>query len=74
MKEQTPQRNDANRVYKQYVKPLEPSHKGEYVVVTPDGQTILGPTLMSAVQQAQAISPKDNFIFKVGDKVLGKLR
>ena len=68
-----PRRKNANRVYKQYVKPLEPSHRGEYVVVTPDGQTIFGPTLLAAVQQAQEISPKDNFIFKVGDKVLGKV-
>ena len=73
-KEQTPQKKDANRVYKQYVKPLEQTHRDQYVVVTPDGQTILGSTLIDAVQRAQQISPQDNFIFKVGDRVLGKLR
>lgn len=73
-KAQTSRKADANSIYKQYVKPLEQRHKGEYVVVTPDGQTIFGADLMSAVLRAQQISAQDNYIFKVGDRILGKLR
>lgn len=71
---QNPSLQDANKAYALYVKPLESKHKGKYVVVTPGGKTIFSPSLMEAVEEARRISNANNFIFKVGDKVLGKIR
>ena len=62
-----------DRVYQQYVKPLEQAHTGEYVLVTPDGRTVLAPTLLEIAQQAPQAPSKDNCIFKVGEKVIGRL-
>ena len=64
---------DMDRVYQQYVKPLEQTHTGEYVLVTPNGRILLAPTLLEIAQQAQQAPSKDNCIFKVGDKVIGRL-
>ncbi len=67
-------RNEAmDRVYRQYVKPLEKSHWGEYVLVMPDGRTILAQTLEEIAQQAHQAPSEDNCLFKVGEKVIGRL-
>jgi hypothetical protein len=44
------------------------------VLVTPEGRTFLAPTLLEVAEQAHNIPSEDNFIFKVGDRVVGKLR
>ncbi len=64
---------DMDRVYQQYVKPLEQAHTGEYALVTPDGRTTLAPTLLEIAQLAHQAPSKDNCIFKVGDKVIGRI-
>lgn len=65
---------DMDRIYRQYVKPLEKAHTGEYVLVTPDGRTTLAPTLLEIAQQAHQAPSKDNCIFKIGEKAVGWLR
>ena len=62
---------DMDRVYRQYVKPLEQAHTGEHVLVTPDGRTVLAPTLLEIAQKAHRTPSEDNDIFKVGEKVIG---
>jgi hypothetical protein len=64
---------DPDALYQRYVKPLEPTHKDQYVLVTPSGQTVLAPTLLEAVQEASKVPSKDNFIFKVGQKSVGTI-
>lgn len=71
---QYPRLQEVRKAYALYVKPLEAKHKGEYVVITPDGKTIFNSSLIKAVEGARKISTANNFIFKVGDKVLGTLR
>lgn len=74
MDDERARRNEAmDRVYRQYVKPLEEAHTGEYVLVTPEGRTVLAPTLVEIAQQAQRTPNKDNCIFKIGKKVIGRL-
>jgi len=63
----------AERVYEQYVKPLEQAHQDEFVLVASDGQIIFAPTLLALAEKAQKTPSKDNFLFKVGDKVIGHL-
>lgn len=73
-REQRLSAGNADRVYKQHVKPLEPAHMGEYAPVTADGQVVLTPTLVEAAWRAAQAPSEKNFIFKVGTKSVGKLR
>ena len=74
MSELQPRKQDADRLYTQYVKPLEKDHKGEYVAVSLQGKTILAPTLLEVMQQAEDIfGPRQTVVFKVGAKSVGRL-
>ena len=72
--EQAPNKRDADRLYQQYVKPLEKDHEGQYAAVSLHGRTVIAPTLLEAVQQGtDAFGRGKNVVFKIGDKVVGKL-
>jgi hypothetical protein len=74
MTEAQPRKQDADRLYNQYVKPLEPKHKGEYIAVSLDGKTLLAPTLLEALEQAEDVfGPRQTVVFKIGKKAVGKL-
>lgn len=66
--------HEAHQVYDRHVKPTEDDHRGEYVLVTPDGETVFAPTLAKVFQYAHERSNPSNYIFKVGDVALGKIR
>ncbi len=53
-------------VYDRYVRPLEPTHAGQYVMVAPDGQMILATDLSDLVAQADQLPPTGNYLYKVG--------
>ena len=74
VRDQKSETREAHQVYNLHVKPVEHIHEGEYVVVMPDGQMIFAPTLVEVMQRAQAQASPANFIFKVGDVVVGNLR
>jgi hypothetical protein len=61
-------------LYERFGKPLEPAHTGEFIAITPDGRTLLGPTLIGTVQQAAATFGPGSFVFKVGEVVVGAWR
>ena len=73
-RDQASQSQEAHRVYDQHVKPVEEAHEGEYALVTPDGQVMFAPTLVDIMKLGQERASRDNFIFKVGDVALGKVR
>jgi hypothetical protein len=73
MENKRPTKQEADKVYEQYIKPLEMQHKNQYVVVTPDGKTVFAPSLVEAMQQGVQAFGKGNFVFKVGEKVVGQL-
>jgi hypothetical protein len=64
--------DQALSLYERYGKPLEAEHAGEYVAITPDGRTLVAPTLHEAMVDGAARFGPGNFIFKVGDLVVGK--
>ena len=64
----------ADSLYKQYGRPLEQEHWGEYVAIFPDGRTLVGPDLLVVSDQALAEFGKGSFVFKVGVKAVGKWR
>jgi hypothetical protein len=53
---------------------LEAEHAGEYVTVFPDGKTIIGRTRLEAAGQAVCTIGRGSFLFKIGEKAVGKWR
>jgi hypothetical protein len=60
-----------DQLYAQYVKPLEQKHAGKYVAVSPQGKVVLASTLVDVMKKAEAELGSGNFVFKVGDIVVG---
>lgn len=72
---QIPRKQDSDRLYNLYVKPLEKEHKGKYATVDFSGDIIITPSLLEAIQKADdKFGSKQTITFKVGDKVVGKIR
>jgi hypothetical protein len=63
-----------DELYDKYGRPLEANHRGEYLAVSPDGNTILGTTLYDVAEQAEATFGPGNFLYKIGEKAVGKWR
>jgi hypothetical protein len=67
-------KQQGDKLYEQYGRPLEAEHWGEYVVITPDGRTLLAPTFADAVARSSDEFGGGNFVFKVGPRVVVTLR
>jgi len=52
---------EQKRLYEQYGKSLEKEHTGEYVAITPDGQTIIGKWMGEVLHDAVDAFGPDNF-------------
>ncbi len=63
-----------DELYERYGKLLEAKHRGEFLAVSQDGRTLVGPDLADVVEKAAAEFGPENFIFKVGEKVVGRWR
>lgn len=68
-----PKRQDADRVYEKYVKPLEKDHRGKFIAVSSKGKTILGASLVEVMQEGINTLGSGNFVFKVGEKAVGRI-
>ena len=64
----------ADSLYMQYGKPLEQEHWGEFVAIFPDGRLVLGNSQREVLEQGLDQFGPGSFVFKVGDKVVGKWR
>ena len=64
----------SEKLYDQYGKPLEQAHWGEYVAIFPDGKTIVGADLTEVSVRALDQFGQGSFVFKVGEKAVGKWR
>ena len=69
-----PDNKDADDLYNRYGKPLESDHRGEFVAVTKEGQTLLAPSLEEAMLKARDLFGPGSFIFLVGERAVGKWR
>ena len=67
-------RKTARALYEQYGKPLEAEHKGEYVVISNSGNTIVGKSLTEVVTNAIYTFGKGQFVFKIGSRAVGSFR
>ena len=64
----------SDRLYSEYVKPLESEHFGEYAAVAPDGRFVLASTLVDVMKKADQRLPPGSFLFKVGEVVIDTWR
>jgi len=62
----------AETLYEQYGKPLEKTHKGDYIAIAEDGKTIIGESALEVMQEAKKRLGPGNFIFKLGERSIGK--
>jgi len=69
-----PGNEEADELYERYGRPLEAEHRGEFVAVTRDGQTLLAASLEEAMVRAKDLFGPGSFVFHVGDRVVGKWR
>ena len=67
-------RKTARALYEQYGKPLEETHKGEYVAISNSGNTIIGKNLTEVVMRSIEQFGKGNFVFKIGSRAVGSFR
>jgi hypothetical protein len=65
---------EADELYERYARPLERDHMGEYVVVTRDGRVLVGREVHQLAREALSHLGKGHFIFKIGERALGKWR
>ncbi len=61
-------------LYERHGKPLEAEHRGEYLAVSAQGDTVLGGSLRDVTEQATARFGPGNFIYKIGERAVGKWR
>ena len=70
-----PRKQDSDRLYNLYVKPLEREHMGKYATVDFSGETLITPTLLEAIHKAdKSFGSKQTITYKIGTKVVGKIR
>jgi hypothetical protein len=67
-------RKTARALYEQYGKPLEAEHTGKYVVISDNGNIIVGKSLTEVVTNAIATFGKGQFVFKIGSRAVGSFR
>ena len=65
---------ESERLYSQCGQPLEQKYLGQYVAISPNGKTIVGADLMDVSGRALDQFGQGSFVFKVGEKAVGKWR
>jgi hypothetical protein len=64
------QQSDA--LYERYGKPLEKTQRGKYVAISKAGKTLIADTVFALMQKAKTTLGPGNFIFKIGERAVGK--
>jgi hypothetical protein len=62
----------SDALYERYGKPLEKAHWGRYVAISHDGKTLIADTVLDLMQQAKTTLGPGSFIFKIGERAVGK--
>jgi len=69
-----PDNREADDLYDRSGKPLETEHRGEFVAITKDGRLLLAPSLEEAMVRARDLFGPGTFVFRVGERAVGKWR
>jgi hypothetical protein len=67
-------KRQADALYERYGRPLEATHRGAYVAISPSGQTVLAPTALEAADKALEAFGPGSFLFKIGEKAVWRWR
>jgi len=62
----------AEALYEKYGKPLEGEFAGKYLAVSKTGKIILGESVSALVRKAKTELGPVNFIYKIGERSVGK--
>jgi hypothetical protein len=65
---------EAEELYERYAKLLEAEHRGKYVAIAPDGQTVIGETVAGVLVEAERTIGPGNMIFHIGRRWVWKTR
>ena len=63
-----------DELYERYGRPLERDHRGEFLAVSPRGETLLGASFSEVALEATEKFGPGNFVFKVGERAVGRWR
>jgi hypothetical protein len=64
------QQSDA--LYERYGKPLEKTHRGKFIAISLSGKTLIADTVYDLMKQAKTTLGPGNFVFKIGERAVGK--
>ena len=64
----------SDELYKQYGKPFEAEHWGEFIAISPDGRTLLGSDMAEVLDDALSQFGGGVHVFKVGPIATGRFR
>jgi hypothetical protein len=62
----------SDALYERYGKPLEKTQRGKFIAISLTGKTLIADTIMELMPQAKETSIPGNFIFKIGERAVGK--
>ena len=62
-----------DQLYEQYGMPLEAEHWGQFLVIAPDGRTMLGPDMAELARRALDEFGRGVFLYKVGEREVGRI-
>ena len=61
-----------DELYERHGTPLEADHLGQYLAVSPDGRIVLGPDLLDVARQAKEQLGRGCFLYKIGERAVGR--
>lgn len=64
----------ADALYNRHAKPLESEHWGKYIAISASGETVVGADIADVRYRSLAQLGRGAFVFKIGEKAVGKLR
>jgi hypothetical protein len=65
---------EANRLYDQYVRPLESEHWGEYAAISANGEIRLGQSVGELMTDVVEEPGPNIHIFRIGPRIVGRWR
>ena len=63
-----------DETYERYGRPLEQNHRGEFVAISAGGEVVLGRSMQEVAQKAAKQFGPGTFLYKVGDRAVGRWR
>lgn len=74
MASQMERKRMADMLYNRHAKPLEGEHWGKYIAISASGESVMGADIADVRYRSLAQLGRGAFVFKIGDKAVGKVR